>query len=143
MAQLIYAMLPRPRRPIAFIKPEDSVLHCAKRMRDENIGALVVHDGHALIGIVSERDIVRACVSKGLDASILTVADVVFPEVSLLDAEDTIEHAMKIVTRTKRRHLLIREKGELTAILSIGDLLFYLLEDKSKVIEHLENYIHT
>lgn len=56
---------------------------------------------------------------------------------------DSIEKAMEAITFTKRRHVLIAEKGTLLAMVSIGDLLFNMLENKSQMIEQLENYIHT
>ncbi|WP_232220691.1 CBS domain-containing protein [Legionella tunisiensis] len=62
---------------------------------------------------------------------------------SVLNLFDPIEDAMETITKTKRRHVLVAEQGNLVAILSIGDLLFHLLEDKTRVIEQLESYIHT
>ena len=143
MSQPILSILPNPRRPIAFVKPDTTALTCAKKMRDEDIGALVVHDIDTLIGIVSERDLVRACLSKSLDPTLMTAFDLAYKHVQILDAKDSIEKAMEVITHTKRRHVLISEEGQLTAVLSIGDLLFYLLDHKSRVIDHLEQYINT
>lgn len=143
MSQPISSILSEPRRPIAFIKPDTTALTCAKKMRDEDIGALVVHDIDTLIGIVSERDLVRACMSKALDPTLVTASDIAYRHFQVLDAKEPIEKAMEMMTRTKRRHILISEQGQLTGILSIGDLLFHMLDDKSRVIAHLENYINT
>ncbi|HAU2046321.1 TPA: CBS domain-containing protein, partial [Legionella pneumophila] len=71
------------------------------------------------------------------------VSDVVYNNVTILSPHDSVEKAMQVITETKRRHVLIQEEGELLAILSIGDLLYHVLEDKLRVIEHLENYIHS
>lgn len=143
MTQLIYSVLPNPRRPIVFIKPELSVSECVALMTNQDIGALVVSTDDQLLGMVTERDIVRSCVYRGLDPEITTARDIAYANVSMLNIDDTIEKAMETITRTKRRHVLISENNALVAILSIGDLLFYLLDDKSRVIEHLENYIHS
>ncbi|STX51191.1 CBS domain protein [Legionella busanensis] len=143
MANLIYSILPKPRRPIAYIDPAFTVMDCVNLMVDKDIGALVVHDRNELIGLVSERDIVRTCLHQGLDPHIATAADIVYKNVSILDVNDTVEKAMEIITMTKRRHVLINEDGKLVAIISIGDVLFSLIEDKSRLIEHLEAYIHS
>lgn len=145
MADLIHNALHMPKRAIIFIHPEDSVKKCINLMTEMDIGALVVVDNNQqLIGIVSERDIVRSCLHKCVNLETAKVADVVHHEITILSPNDHIEKAMQAITATKRRHVLIRdENNDLVAILSIGDLLYHLLEDKSRVIEQLENYIHT
>jgi CBS domain-containing protein len=143
MTQLIDSVLPTPRRPIVVIKPQLVVADCIEMMVTNDIGALVVHDGKRLLGIVSERDIVRAAMHHGFDLQKTTAGEIAYVKVNVLSVEDSIETAMTIITRTKRRYIIVTEKEQLVAILSIGDLLFHLLEDKSRVIEHLENYIHS
>ncbi|KTC85365.1 MULTISPECIES: CBS domain-containing protein [Legionella] len=143
MAHLIYSALSEPRRPIVYVSPKTTVSQCIKLMIKENIGAVVVLERNNLIGMVTERDIVRSCLYRDLDPLKTTVADVAFSNISVLNLFDPIEKAMETITETKRRHVLIEENGKLVAILSIGDLLFHLLEDKIRVIEQLENYIHT
>lgn len=143
MAHLIFSALPQPRRPIAFITPDITVDDCVKKMTEQDIGALVVCEGNTLIGIVSERDVIRGCLNRGLDPHTTTAGEIAYSEVSMLNLFDPVEKAMEVITQTKRRHVLVAEDGDLVAILSIGDLLFHLLDDKIKVIEQLENYIHT
>lgn len=114
-------------------------------MTEYDIGALVVMDNeNQLVGIVSERDIVRSCLHKCIDLETAKVGDVVNKDVTILYSNDVVEKAMQAMTATKRRHVLVRdENDDLIAILSIGDVLYHLLEDKARVIEQLENYIHT
>lgn len=144
MAHLIHSVLPVPPRPIAFISPDESVKKCVEEMTKRNIGALVVLDAHKrLLGMVTERDIVRACLDKGFSLDTTKASEIVFKDVTILSPHDVVEKAMQAITDTKRRHVLIYDKNELIALLSIGDLLFHLLEDKARVIEHLEQYIST
>jgi CBS domain-containing protein len=144
MAYLIHSVLPTPPRKVVFIQPNETVKKCIDTMTELDIGALVVMDNHkGLVGIVSERDILRACFAKGLNPEEAKVSDVAFTKVTILSPHDPVEKAMQAMTETKRRHVLIYDKDELLAILSIGDLLYHLLEDKARVIEQLENYIHT
>ncbi|KTC80079.1 CBS domain-containing protein [Legionella cherrii] len=145
MADLIHNALPMPRRKIIYIHPEDSVKKSIDMMTEYDIGALVVVDNdNQLIGIVSERDIVRSCLHKCINLEKGKVSDVVNKDITILRTNDVVEKAMQAMTATKRRHVLVRDEGdELVAILSIGDVLYHLLEDKARVIEQLENYIHT
>ncbi|CAM3036546.1 CBS domain-containing protein [Legionella worsleiensis] len=143
MAQLIYSILPMPPRKIVYIHPNESVKHCINLMVEQDIGAAVVIDeDKQLVGIVSERDIVRSCLHRCIDMNTGRVSDVVYTSPSILSPHDTVEKAMQVMSQTKRRHILIREDKEFLAILSIGDILVHLLEDKARVIEHLEHYIH-
>lgn len=143
MANLIHSILPQPRHPIIYTHPDVSVAQCVSIMAQHNIGALMVTDDENMLGIVSERDVVRGLVNKGLSPMTTNVSDIMCADVSVLKSSDTVEKAMEVITYTKRRHILVSEEGKLIAILSIGDLLFNLLEDKKRVIEQLENYIHT
>ena len=143
MTQLIYSALPQPRRPLLSVHPEMNVAECIDIMVKENVGALVVQEGAKLIGILSERDLVRGSLKKNFDLHKTKVSELVYKDVSILNLYDPLDKAMETITKTKRRHILVTEHDKLIAILSIGDLLFYLLEDKTKVIEHLENYIHS
>lgn len=144
MAHLIHSVLPKPARKIVCVKADDTIKRCIDIMAEKNIGALVVVDqSEKLVGIVSERDIIHSCLHKGLDISTAKASDIVFTDITFLTPHDKVETAMQAMTETKRRHILICEQGKFVAILSIGDLLFHLLDDKARVIEHLEQYIHT
>lgn len=143
MAYLIHSVLPIPPRPIVTVRPEETVKQCIELMTQNNIGALVVIDHKGkLIGMVTERDVIRSCLQTDLDPHTAKASDIAFKEVTVLSPQDVIEKAMQAMTTTKRRHVLIRDKDEFIGILSIGDLLYYMLEDKARVIEHLEHYIH-
>lgn len=144
MAHLIHSVLPAPLRRILSITPDVTIKKCIDLMTQNNIGALVVVDkSNKLVGIVSERDIIQSCLQKQFDLHTTLASDIVYKNVTILSPHDMVEKAMQAVIETKRRHVLIYDKNQLLAILSIGDLLFHLLDDKSRVIEQLENYIHT
>ncbi|MFC3907967.1 cyclic nucleotide-binding/CBS domain-containing protein [Legionella dresdenensis] len=143
MAELIYSALSNPRRPIVYVDPQLSVTHCVNLMIRQDVGALVVHDDKRLLGMVTERDIVRSCINQHLDPDVATAGDIAYTDVSILTVDMPVEAAMEVITKTKRRHVLIEENGILIAVLSIGDLLFHILESKQQEIKHLENYIHT
>ena len=143
MAHLIHSVLPEKPRKIIYIHPDDSVKKCIDLMVNHDIGALVIiDDDHQLVGIVSERDIVRGCLDAAKDLNTTKASEIAYKKISILSPHDVVEKAMQVITDSKRRHILIRENEEYVAILSIGDLLNHILDDKTRVIEHLENYIH-
>ena len=142
MTQLIFSALPQPRRPMVTVPSVVSLSQCVDMMIKQNIGALVEDEGK-VIGILTERDIVRSCMNPDFDLYKTTASDIAYNDFAVLNMNDPLSEAMEIITSTKRRHILVADEGELVAILSIGDVLFYLLEDKNRVIEQLENYIHT
>lgn len=143
MANLIHSILPRPRHTIAYVNPDVSVSQCVAIMIQHNIGAVVVGDEDNVLGILSERDVVRELVHKDASPTSTVASDILHSDVTILQSSDTVEMAMEAIIYTKRRHILVAENKKIIAIISIGDLLFNLLEDKKRVIEHLENYIHT
>lgn len=63
--------------------------------------------------------------------------------ITVLDITAHVEEAMEAITMTKRHHILVREDKKIIAIISIGDILYNILEDRARIIEQLENYIHT
>lgn len=143
MTRLIFSLLPTPRRPITYVYPDVVIKQCIETMGVENIGALVVADEENVIGILSERDIIRHCLMDNYDTSRITAREVCCADISILQVEDSIEKAMEVISQTKRRHLLVEEQGKTVAIVSIGDILFNFLEDNRRIIEQLKNYIHT
>src|SRR6185436_409585 len=107
MATLIYSILPEPRRSIVYIEPTFKIIECVNLMTAKDIGALVVRHKNELLGMVTERDIVRSGLHRGIDPYQATASDIVYRNVSILNINDTVEHAMEVITLTKRRHVLI------------------------------------
>lgn len=143
MTNLISSILPKPPRSLHYISADLSVEESIKLMVEKDIGALVVQGNNQIIGILSERDIVRACLKKNLPLQTTSAGEICYRSFIALSSDEPIEKAMKMITSTKRRHLLVIDNDQVIDILSIGDLLFNVLEEKSRTIEHLENYIHT
>jgi signal-transduction protein with cAMP-binding, CBS, and nucleotidyltransferase domain len=141
MASKIQSVVPQPRRSITIVRPDLSIKEATRIMVAENIGALVVSDENNILGILSERDIVRSIISKDLSPENTKVSDAMCSDITILDMSDSVEKAMEAMIITRRRHILAKEDDDILAILSIGDILFSLLEDKNHTIENLENYI--
>jgi CBS domain-containing protein len=125
----IKAILERKGRQVETIAASASVKDAADRMREKKIAALVVTDGAAIEGIVSERELVHALSQHGSALMSRKVRDVMTKNVVTVEPEDSIKHAMALMTRYRTRHLpVIRECG-LAGIVSIGDLVKHRLDD--------------
>lgn len=141
MSNIIYSILPNPVREIVYIHPDVSVQQCVEVMSRHHIGALVVTDDQNLLGIVSERDIINGLLVYGEGLLKRPASDILWANEMVLKPTDTVETAMAVMTETKRRHILVGEAGKILTILSIGDLLFSILKNKTAEIQQLEKYI--
>lgn len=142
MVHLIHSILPKRKRPIHYVYPDVDVATAVNMMVEADIGALVVCDEDHILGLLSERDIVRILVQKGLSPKQTKVSEILRSDIDILKPTDSIERAMEMMIHTKHRHILVKDEEKLIAIISIGDLLFNLLEDRGKTIEALQQYIN-
>ena len=132
-------------RELFTVKEYISVFDCASLMLKHHIGSLPVQhsDTDKIIGIISERDITRKVVAVNANSRILTAKNIMHEDVTVLDCNESIEKAMNIIQQTRRRHMLISRDNKIISLISIGDLMKHVLNDKAEVIEQLETYIHS
>ena len=109
--------------------PLTSVKNAADRLRAEKIAALVVIDGGAIAGIISERDIVHALSRYGEDVLQKRVGEVMTAAVVTCTPDDTLRHVMGLMTRHHMRHLPVLDHGRLAGIISIGDVVKHRLDE--------------
>jgi len=110
-------------------------------MRDEKIGAIMVMEKNALVGIMSERDIMNRVVAEEKDPAATLVQDVMTTRVSVISPRITVRDAMQIVTEKHLRHMPIVQNGELMGMLSSGDLTRSIVSEEEEYIETLFEYI--
>jgi CBS domain-containing protein len=125
----IAGVLQAKGRTVATIHPEQSVGSAVRQMKHWGVGALVVtRDRTHVVGIVSERDVVRALAD---DSDVLDrlVADLMTTNVVTCSPDDTVTHAMALMTHRRHRHLPVLVEGQLDGIVSIGDLIKARLEE--------------
>lgn len=130
---------------VVTITPGASVDELIGLLSRRNIGAVVVSsDGRTPNGIVSERDVVRHLAADGTDVLAKTVADIMSTPVSTCTAEDGIDVTAHTMTYSRLRHLpVIDEHGELAAIVSLGDVVKYRIDQLTDERNHLLEYLHT
>ena len=110
-------------------RPEDTIDTVATILASKKIGALPVRDSdRMLVGIISERDIVRGMAEKGSDSVNLRVRDLMTADVATCQPEDSIKDVMQIMSRRHIRHLPVLKDGQLLDMLSQRDVMEYRLE---------------
>ncbi len=129
---------------VVTISPTATVAELVSLMADSNIGAVVVSsDGRHISGIISERDIVRGLAGAGHGLLESTVADLMTGDVVVGHLEDRIEDTAHTMTHKRVRHIPIEVDGELAAIVSIGDVVKYRIDQLTDERNHLLGYLHT
>lgn len=123
------------------ISPDASVLDAIKLMAEKGIGALIVLDGSELAGIMTERDYARKVILKDRSSHDTPVRDIMSADVQTARPKDSTEYCMNMMTERHIRHLPVVDDGEVTGMISIGDLVKAVIADQKEEIEHLEHYI--
>lgn len=123
------------------IGPEASVYDAIAKMAQEEVGALVVLEGESLVGVVSERDYARKVVLQGRSSKDTTIKDIMTTRVAYARPDQSVEDCMAMMTEKRIRHLPVMEGDKLLGVISIGDLVKFIIEEQKHVIEQLEQYI--
>ena len=113
---------------IVSIGPATTVMFAASRLRLDNIAALVVLEDERMVGIVAERDIVRALSRHGVEVRHMQVASIMTEPVTCAPSDD-LKHVMGLMTRHRTRHLPVIDHGKLVGIVSIGDVVKHRFEE--------------
>lgn len=123
------------------IRPDAPVIDAIRLMADTHIGALLVMDGAALVGIVSERDYARKVVLQGRSSADTPVRAIMTPEVIHVAPGDSVQHCMQTMTERRIRHLPVLQDGQVVGVVSIGDLVRAVIEEQQLELEQLQRYI--
>ena len=129
---------------VVTIEPGATVNDAVDLLAEEGVGALVVsRDGKHIVGIISERDVVRRLCKDQEGTLRLKVEDLMTKEVVTCTAEDTVDALMAVMTENRIRHVPVAEDGELTGIVSIGDIVKWRLLELEDEARHLKDYLTT
>jgi len=130
-------------RTIHYVQPTQTVFEAASYMVDRNVGAVPVLDDTKLVGIFSERDIMRRVVTEGRDPLTTRIADVMSTDLRTVGPAASSEEAMCVMQSHGVRHLPVCEGRTLVGFLSLRDLLRCHLDEKSGEAEMMRAYIQT
>ncbi len=114
---------------VATITPDVSVKRAADWLHAKNIGSLVVTSGDAILGLVSEREIVHAVSRYGEGVTSIPVSEIMRRGVITVSPAETVSHVMSLMTRHRVRHMPVLRDGKLAGIISIGDVVKHRLGD--------------
>ncbi len=123
------------------ISPEATVFEAIEKMAEKNIGALVVLDATKVLGIVSERDYTRKVILKGKSSKETQVREIMTNPVLTAGPDETVDACLRMMTQNRIRHLPILENDQLTGIISIGDLVNWIISAQRVAINQLQDYI--
>lgn len=123
------------------ITPEATVLDGLRLMADHNVGALLVMSGDQLVGLMTEREYARNVALKGRSSAQMRIAELITAKPATVTPEQTIEDCMRLMTQLRVRHLPVLQNQQITGIISIGDLVNWIISAQTETIHQLENYI--
>lgn len=119
-----------------------TVAEAVRLMTSSNVGIVNVLEGDRLVGVFSERDVVRRVVDRGLDPARTAVGDVMTTELVVAEADEDYQSAVQKMDQANIRHLPLVSGGRLLSMISIRDLLRVELQDKGEEIRYLREYLY-
>lgn len=134
-------ILQSKRETICTVGPEITVYEAIELMCEKNIAAILITENEKLVGIFTERDYARKVVLKGKSSKLTTVGELMSRNPYTISSENTVEECMSTMNEKKIRHLPVVDDGRLVGVVSVGDLIRFMIEEQRCIIEHLENYI--
>lgn len=141
---LVSAMLHAKGGDVGTIRPDTDVRHLCDKLKEMRVGALVVsEDGARILGIVSERDVVRAIAAHGSDALDRGVTEIMTSDVVTCSPGDAIADLMIMMTENRVRHLPVTEDGKMVGLVSIGDVVKYRVDELEHEAQAMQEYIKT
>src|SRR5579863_5223698 len=129
MVMIVEDILRQKGTDVATIGPEASIKRAADWLRAKNIGALVVTRDNAVLGLISEREIVRAFSRYGETAGSMPVKEIMQYGVPTVSPDESINRVMNLMTHHRVRYMPVLRDGNLAGIVSIGDVVKHRLED--------------
>jgi CBS domain-containing protein len=140
-AMTVGTLLKQKNGTIVSIKPDASVYQAIEMMAEKRVGALLVMESGVLLGIISERDYARKVILQGRSSKETPVAQIMSSPVLTVTRQHSVGECMRIITNNRIRHLPVVENGTVLGMVSIGDLVNWVISEQEMTIRHLEAYI--
>ena len=123
------------------ISPNQKIFEALQVMAEKEVGALLVMEGESLVGIISERDYARKVALEGKSSKESLVREIMSPNVIYVEIDATTDECMALMINKKIRHLPVFDKGKLAGVISIGDVVNAIIDEKEFEIDQLVRYI--
>jgi len=123
------------------VEPSTMVYRAVELMCEKNIGGLLICENGKLLGIFTERDYARKLILKGKSSKDTPIQELMTSNLITVTPETSVDDCMRVMTGRKIRHLPVLDNDELVGLVSIGDVVRFVIEEQKSIIEHLEHYI--
>lgn len=123
------------------VQPGITVYNALELMFEKSIGALLVVENGKFLGIFTERDYARKLILKGKSSKDTLIREVMTEHPTTVTLDTSIEDCMKLMSDKKTRHLPVMENDKLLGLISVGDVVKFIIEEQKFIIENLEQYI--
>ncbi|HAB54729.1 MAG: hypothetical protein A2315_09340 [Ignavibacteria bacterium RIFOXYB2_FULL_35_12] len=134
-------MLLKKGNTIYSISPDQKIFEALQLMAEKEVGALLVLDSGSLIGIISERDYARKVALEGKSSKESLVSEIMSPNVIYVELDTSTDECMALMINKKVRHLPVYDQGKLAGVISIGDVVNAIIDEKEFEIDQLVRYI--
>ncbi len=141
MNTTVEELLNKKGRQTYTIQAKQTVYEAIAEMAARNVGGLIVKDGDAVVGIVTERDYTRKVILRGRSSKETPVEAIMSRDLVIITPDRTLQEAMAIMTEKRCRHLPVFKDGRLDGMLSIGDLVKAIIANQEFKLQLLEDYI--
>ncbi len=141
METTIATLLDRKGHDVYSVQADQTVFQAITVMDAQHVGGLIVKDGEKVVGIITERDYMRKVVLKGRSSKETPVATIMTRDLVSISPDHTVQQAMTLMTEHRCRHLPVFKDGQLNGILSIGDLVKWIIASQEFEIQLLQDYI--
>ncbi len=126
---------------VTIIDASKTVYDALEIMVEKNIGSLVVYEDNQFVGVVTERDYAQKVIVKGKHSHDTLVSEIMQATPASIKLDDTIERCMELMSDKHIRYLPVVAEGHVVGLVSMGDVVRYIIEDQKDTINHLQNFI--
>jgi len=134
-------LLEKKGKELISVSPGTGVRDAIAKMAEKSAGTALVMDGNKLVGIFSERDFIRKVYLKDKCGNSVKVSEIMSTALTTVTADTTLESCMNLMTDKRIRHLPVLDGDRVVGIVSIGDIVKYMVNEKDFLIKNLQSYI--